>query len=138
MSHDHDPDIETPDGVSITSIEELRAYIHNAHDTSVSNDDPVLIVHTINGVHLNAIEQTLRRHNAALTQALTIAVKGLTADAITQNLQEQVRLADRTHQEFERQYERAKRLSIMSIIASTVSILCVAICLLVFFYLYTN
>lgn len=131
MSHELDHDIETPDGVSITSFEELRAYIHEAHDTSVSTDDPVLIVHTINGVHLSAIEHTLKRHNTALTQALTIAVKGLTADAITQNLQEQVRLADRTHQEFENQYKRARRLSVVNII-------CFAACLLVFAYLITN
>lgn len=119
---------ETPDGVSIASLDELRAYLHSQTGVSVGEDDPLLLQHTINQIHLSEIDRILKRHNAALTEALGVAVKGLTADAISQNLQEQVRLADRTHQEFERQYKRARLLSVVNII-------CFATCVLVFSYL---
>lgn len=121
-------EIITTDGVVITTLSDLKAHLHSEHGVTVDEDDPVMLVHTINQLHITATEQTLKRHNTALTEALTVAVKGLTADAITQNLQEQVRLADRTHQEFERQYRRAKLLSVINLI-------CFSACLLVFAYL---
>jgi len=124
-------EIETPDGVSITSLDELRAYLHSQTGVSVGGDDPLLLQHIINQVHLSEIDRILKRHNAALTEALSVAVKGLTADAISQNLQEQVRLTDRTHQEFEKQYRRARLLS-------AVNITCFVACLLVFAYLITH
>lgn len=129
MSVDQQPaSIETSDGVSITSVDELKAYLHSAHGVSVGTDDPIMLVHTINSLHIQETEKLHKRHNLALTEALTIVVKGMTSDAISQNLQEQVRLADRTHQEFERQYKRTRLLSVVNII-------CFAACLLVFSYL---
>jgi len=122
---------ETPDGVSIASLGELRAYLHSQTGVSVDEDDPIVLLHIINEIHLSEVERVLKRHNVALTEALSIAVKGLTSDAISQNLQEQVRLADRTYQEYEKQFRRARLLSVVNLI-------CFAACLLVFAYLITN
>ncbi|MBF0250844.1 MAG: hypothetical protein HQL35_09485 [Alphaproteobacteria bacterium] len=128
MEGEFTDDLATPDGVSITSLDELRAYLHAQTGLPVGGDDPILLVHVLNQLHLSEVERVHKRHNLALTEALSVAVRGLTADAISKNLQEQIRLADRTHQEFERQYRRARILSVVNLI-------CFAACTLVFAYL---
>lgn len=125
---DHEPSIETSDGVSISSLDEVRAYLHAETSMPVDRDDPILLQHALHQIFLAELQKTLKRHNAALTEVMTTAIRGLTADAISQNLQEQVRLVDRTHQEFERQFRRSKWLSVVNIGA-------VFVCLPVIIYL---
>jgi len=108
------PVVETSDGVSITSLDELRAYLHSEHGISVDVHDPIMMQFTMNRVFLGDYQTMLDRHNQAITTVIGSAVKGLTEEAIKANLQEQVRLTDRTHQEFERQYQRAKLLSVVN------------------------
>lgn len=128
MDHSTNQDTETPDDVSVTSLDELRAYLHSEHGVSVGQDDPILLQFTMNRLFLAEYDQLLDRHNTAITSVIGKAVKGLTEEAISENLKEQVRLADRTQQEFERQYKRAKLLSVVNLI-------CFATCLLVFAFL---
>ena len=116
------PPEKTPELPAITTIDELRTYLHAQHGVTVGENDPVMLVFSMHRVFLNDYEHMLDRHNTALTSVLETAIRGLTADAISKNLQEQVRLADRTHQEFESQYKRARWLS-------TVNIASVFICL---------
>jgi K+-sensing histidine kinase KdpD len=133
-----DPAITAESIEPVETLVELRTFLHQQTGISVGANDPVMIQHVMHRLFLADYDLLLGRHNQAITVAISAAVKGLTHEAISENLKEQVRLADRTHQEFEHQYKRAKRLSVVSIIASTVSILCVSICSLVIFYLYTN
>jgi hypothetical protein len=125
---DHEPSVETPDGVSVTSLDELRAYLHSKTGIPVGSDDPVMLEYAMHQLFIIDLQSLLKRHNKALTEVMTISIRGLTADAISQNLQEQVRLVDRTQQEFERLFLRAKRLSVVNITA-------VFICLPVIIYL---
>jgi len=120
--------VETSDGVSVTSLDELRAYLHSKTGISVGENDPVMLEYAMHQLFIINIQNLLKRHNTALTSVLETAIRGLTADAIAKNLQEQVRLADRTHQEFESQYKRARWLS-------TVNIASVFICLPVIIFL---
>jgi len=120
--------LETSNGVFITSLDELRAYLHEQTGVSVAQDDPVMIQHSMHGLFLADYDRLLDRHNKAITVVISAAVEDLTKEAISENLKEQVRLADRTHQEFERQYKRAKFLSIINLMVF-------ATCLLVFVYL---
>ena len=115
----------------IMSIEELRAHIHEIHDTSIGSDDPVLILYTLHHVFMDEYEYMLQRHNQAITSIIGTAIKGLTSEAMAENLKHQVRLADRTHVLFERQYKRAKLLSALNIGAAFV-------CALVVVYLVSN
>ena len=116
------PDTETPDGVSVTSLDELRAYLHSETGLPVGEDDPLLLEFVMHRLFLDDLQQLLKRHNAALTSVMETAIRGLTADAISQNLQEQIRLADRTHKEFEQQYKRARFLSGVNIFAVLISL----------------
>jgi len=125
---DQDTSVETPDGVSVGSYDELRAYLHAQTEIPVGADDPVLLEYAMHQLFTTELQKLLKRHNSALTSVMETAIRGLTADAINQNLQEQVRLADRTQQEFERQYKRARLLSFINIGA-------VFICLPVIIYL---
>jgi len=116
-----------PDNV-IETLGELREFLHTEHGVTVDPDDPIMMQFTMHRVFLSDYGRMLDRHNKAITSIISAAVKGLTEEALSENLKEQVRLTDRTHQEFERQYKRAKLLSVLNIISS-------AICLLVFSYL---
>ena len=126
---DHDEtSVETPDGVSVGSLDELRAYLHAKTGISVGENDPVMLEYAMHQLFIIDLQSLLKRHNTALASVMETAIRGLTADAISKNLQEQVRLADRTHQEFESQYKRARWLS-------TINIAAVFICLPVIIYI---
>lgn len=114
--------------IAIETVGELRELLHAEHGLSVGPDDPILMQFTMHRVFITDYERMLDRHNKAITSIISAAVKGLTEEALSANLKEQVRLADRTQQEFERQYKRAKLLSVLNLISS-------ATCLLVFSYL---
>jgi hypothetical protein len=113
----------TPDGVSITSMDELRSYLHAEQKITVGEDDPILLLFTMHRLFLSDYETMLDRHNRAITSVISTAVKGLTEEALSENLKEQVRLADRTHQEFERQYNRARLLTVVNTGTAIISIL---------------
>lgn len=132
---DIDQGVELNDGVSVTSLDELRAYLHSETGISVGDNDPILMEFVMHQLFLSDLQVVLRRHNKALTEVMETAVRGLTADAISKNLQEQVRLAERTHQVFEDQYKKARRLAIINSV--TVG-LAVFICLPVIIYLLIN
>lgn len=106
----------------IETLEEMRAYLHRAHGVSVGMDDPVLLLHSMHRVFLADYQRLLEKHNQALTATIGGAIMGLTKEALSEHLQNQVRLADRIQSEFERQYKRAKMLSIINIIASFVCV----------------
>ena len=107
---------------------ELSAFLHKKTGIAIGAGDAISLEYALHQRFLSDFGWILEHHNVALTAVLETAIKGLTADAIAQNLQEQIRLADRTHQLFENQYKRIKVLSIVNI-----SIFFV--CLLVFLYL---
>ncbi|MBL4748783.1 MAG: hypothetical protein JKY17_08570 [Magnetovibrio sp.] len=128
LAKDGSPSVD-PSGSthSAMSIDDLRKHIHAVHDQSIGSEDPILMLYTIFHIFVDDYEDMLERHDKAITSSIGTAIKGLTADAITQNLQEQIRLADRTHQLFENQYKRMKVLSIVNMAIFFV-------CLLVFLY----
>jgi len=119
---------EISDGVLDMSTAELCAFLHAKTGIAIGEGDSICLEYALHQRFLSDFGWMLEHHNVALTAVLETAIKGLTADAIAQNLQEQIRLADRTHQLFENQYKRIKVLSIVNI-----SIFFV--CLLVFLYL---
>lgn len=106
----------------IETLEEMRAYLHREHGVSVGMDDPVLLLHSMHRVFLGDYDRLLKRHNEAMTAAISDAISGLSKQAITENLMNQVRLVERIHNEYERQYRRARLLSIINIIASFVCV----------------
>ncbi len=114
---------KTPDGVTITSLDELRAYVHEQLGFSIGSRDPVIILHVMHQVFLADYERMLARHNDAITTVIGTAIKGLTKEALAENLQDQVRLADRTHLEFENQFKRARLLSAINFGVVSVSLL---------------
>ena len=111
-----------------TTIDAIRAYLHAQHGVGVGPEDPVLFLHTMFRVFLGEYERLLQRHHQAMTQVIGDVLQGLTEEALTKNLQDQVRLADRIGQEFEAQYKRVRLLSLINTLAAVV-------CLLVFIYL---
>lgn len=108
----------------IQSLEDLRAHLLQAHGVTVGKDDPILMLATIHRVFLEQQHRMFERHKRALTDGLTdviaSAVRGLTANAIAENLERQIRLADRTQREFETQYRRARLLSAVNLAATSV------------------
>ena len=108
---------------AVMSIEELRAHIHEIHDASIGSDDPVLMLHTMHQVFMNEYEHLLKRHNQAITSIIGTAIKGLTEEALAENILEQVRLADRNQQLFEKQFSRMKFLSALNGLFTIVCIL---------------
>ena len=116
---------------TINSWEELRAYIQQTHDMTFDKDDPVTVAYSLHKVFLADYDRMLKRHNQAITSIIGTAIKGLTSEALAENLKHQARLADRTHVLFERQYKRAKLLSALNVGAAFV-------CALVVVYLFSN
>jgi hypothetical protein len=108
------------------SLDDLRGHLSKQHGITVGKDDPILLVHTIHQLMLEQLDKAFRRHDRALTEAMTDvlakAIKGLTTQAIAENLDRQVRLADRTQAEFERQYRRARLLSIVNLASMAVCV----------------
>jgi len=103
-----------------TTIDAMRAYLHRQHGVGVGPEDPVLFLHTMFRVFLGDYERLLQRHHQAITQVIGEALMGLTEEALSENLQAQVRLADRIGKEFEAQYKRAKLLNWVNIIAAVI------------------
>lgn len=107
-------------------LDDLRGHLSKQHGITVGKDDPILLVHTIHQLMLEQLDKAFRRHDRALTEAMTDvlakAIKGLTTQAIAENLDRQVRLADRTQAEFERQYRRARLLSMVNLASMAVCV----------------
>ena len=64
------PQPEMPDGVGI-SYEDIAVMLAMKHDTSVSRDDPVLMLVSICNSFLGEVEKLHKKHNEALTQIIT-------------------------------------------------------------------
>lgn len=115
---------------TITTREELIAYLHAELDVPVGGNDPILILHLMNRLFLADYDRMLEQHNTAITTVMGNAIKGLTEEALSENLKEQVRLADRTHQLFERQYKRALFLSGFNLLTFFICLLVLAFLIL--------
>lgn len=60
---------EMPDGIGL-SFEQVRTLLIQKHETSMSKDDPMLMLVTINNAFLDEYDKLLGRHNEALTAYL--------------------------------------------------------------------
>ena len=86
-----EPQPELPDGIGI-SLEDIAVLLAMKHDTSLSRDDPVLMLVTICNSFLGAIHSLHEKHNGALTSIMTARTKEYiasvqnTTDALTQTL----------------------------------------------------
>lgn len=61
-----EPEPQLPE-VPKLSLEDVKALIAANHDTTVSNDDPILMVVTIMNGFLESLQKLLDRHNEAVT-----------------------------------------------------------------------
>ncbi|EHJ48801.1 hypothetical protein DFW101_2797 [Solidesulfovibrio carbinoliphilus subsp. oakridgensis] len=61
-----DSGLEMPDGIGL-SIEQVRTLLIQKHKTTMSDDDPMLMLVTINNAFLGDYDKLLGRHNKALT-----------------------------------------------------------------------
>ncbi len=113
---------DSPAASELTTIDDMRAYLHSRNGVSVRPNDPVFMLHTMHHVFITDYESILSRHNLALTKMIGEAVSGLTEEALTKNLDDQTRLADRTGKIFKAQYRRAKILSMANVLAAFVCI----------------
>ncbi len=102
------------------SLEKARSLLREKHNMVVDDHDPILLLVTLHQGFIADYEWMLQRHHLALTTMIGEAVEGLTEEALTENLQAQVRLADRIGKEFEAQYKRAKLLNWVNIIAAVI------------------
>jgi hypothetical protein len=88
-----EPQPELPDGIGV-SLEDVAVLLAMKHDTSVSRDDPVLMLVTICNSFLGAVQSLHDKHNGALTHIITARTKEYiasvqnTTDALTQTLSE--------------------------------------------------
>ena len=86
-----EPQSQLPDGIGI-SLEDIAVLLAMKHDTSVSRDDPVLMLVTICNSFLGAIQELHHKHNGALTSIITARTKEYiasvqsTTDALTKTL----------------------------------------------------
>jgi len=86
-----DPQPELPDGIGI-SLEDIAVLLAMKHDTSLSRDDPVLMLVTICNSFLGEIQSLHTKHNGALTSILTAKTRDYitsvqnTTDALTKTL----------------------------------------------------
>lgn len=106
----------------IRTLAELRTYLHQEHGVSVGSDDPVLMMFTIHRVFIADYERMLSVHNKALTQTISAAIAGLTKDALVEHFANQVRLADRTQKEFDKQFRRARLMTVVNAVAAVVCV----------------
>lgn len=102
------------------SLEKARSLLCEKHNMAVDDRDPILLLVTLHQGFIADYERMLKRHHLALTTMIGEAVGGLTEEALSQNLQAQVHLADRIGKEFKAQYKRAKLLNWISTIAACV------------------
>lgn len=84
---------EPPDGIGKT-LEDIRIMLAAKHDTSVSKDDPILMMVSIFNAYLEEMEKLHGRHNQALTAIISAKtaeyISGVkeTTDALTRTLSE--------------------------------------------------
>jgi hypothetical protein len=84
---------QLPDGIGL-EYDELRKMLAVKHETSVSKDDPILMMVTICNVFLGELEKLHKRHNEAVTKIMTdqsakyISGVKATTDALSQTLAE--------------------------------------------------
>lgn len=64
-----DPGQAMPDGIGL-SFDQVRTLLIQAHKTTMSDDDPMLMLVTINNAFLGEYDKLLDRHNEALTAYL--------------------------------------------------------------------
>lgn len=104
----------------ILSVQKACVLLHDQHKAVFDDRDPILLLVTLHQGFIADYERMLKRHHLALTTMIGEAVGGLTEEALSQNLQAQVHLADRIGKEFKAQYKRAKLLNWISTIAACV------------------
>ena len=68
-AHDEAPGLAMPDGIGL-SFDQVRTLLIQAHKTTMSDDDPMLMLVTINNAFLGEYDKLLDRHNEALTAFL--------------------------------------------------------------------
>lgn len=127
LSKDLPPSV-TPAGVAhplpeITSLDDLRQHIYAVHKLPVDQTDPLLVMYTMHQIFLSDYDKGNERHQQALGLVISEAIKGLTEEALAENIHEQVRLTDRNQQLFEKQHRRMKILSALNGLFTIVCIL---------------
>ncbi len=68
-AHDEAPGQAMPEGIGL-SFDQVRTLLIQAHKTTMSDDDPMLMLVTINNAFLGEYDKLLDRHNEALTTFL--------------------------------------------------------------------
>lgn len=68
-AHDEVPGQAMPEGIGL-SFDQVRTLLIQAHKTTMSDDDPMLMLVTINNAFLGEYDKLLDRHNEALTAFL--------------------------------------------------------------------
>ncbi len=104
------------------TLAKARALLLDKHRMVIDDNDPIMLLVTLHQGFITDYENMLSRHNLALTKMIGEAVSGLTEEALTKNLNDQTRLADRTGKIFKAQYRRAKILSMANVLAAFVCI----------------
>ena len=70
LSPEKELEPELPDGIGI-DLDDIAVMLAMKHDTSVSRDDPVLMLVSICNSFLGEVEKLHKKHNEALTQIIT-------------------------------------------------------------------
>jgi len=104
----------------LATINDMLSYLRSQHGFGMGPEDPLTLHYTMNQVFLADYKRMLERHHTALTTVIGEALNGLTDEALSKNLQDQVCLADRIGDEFKAQYKRARLLGLVSVIAACV------------------
>lgn len=68
-AQDKAPDQAMPDGIGL-SIEQVRTLLIQTHKTTMSDDDPMLMVATILNAFMGEYDKLLSRHNKSLSAYL--------------------------------------------------------------------
>ena len=109
--------------LEVLTLQKAGALLHDQHNRVFDDHDPIYLLVTLHQGFIADYERMLMRHHTALTAMIGEAVNGLTEEALTNNLQSQVSLADRIGSEFKAQYRRVRLLSLINILAAALCVL---------------
>ncbi|PCI36839.1 MAG: hypothetical protein COB46_14220 [Rhodospirillaceae bacterium] len=124
------PEAKTPDTPTLNTLEDMRMHLEDIHETPLAPNDPILMAYTLYRASLNDYEGMLKRHHKAITLVMNTAVEGLSHDDISKNLLAQNQILKRTQDIYDRQYKRAKILSILNL-----SIFCIFALVLIYLFI---
>ncbi len=129
-----------PPPPALESLDDLRTYLWQVHQVTVSADDPLLMTYTVHKVALNEIARLLDHYERALsdnvkatgetfTDDVTAAIERFQAEALTDTvrerlaaMQEAARLSDASQIQFRRLIRVLTGLTLVNLVAALVSL----------------